>query len=112
MLMKLQIMTLVKNIISKSVVDILHKKLGPGDVKVSNDDQSCSLIRHREDHVWIWNAKGIKKTLSVRHVNSCFPTRPELRLKQNCLRSQIIAFSMRSNVRFVMPSLFSRSQLS
>ena len=59
--MKLQIMTLVKNIISKSVVDILHKKLGPGDVKVSNDDQSCSLIRHREDHVWIWNAKGIKK---------------------------------------------------
>ena len=51
-------MTFVKTLISRSVLDIVHKKLGPGDVVVTKDDQSCSLIRHREDHVWIWNAKG------------------------------------------------------
>jgi len=56
--MKLQKMTIVKTLISRPVLDIVHKKLGPGDVIVTKDDQSCSLIRHREDHVWIWNAKG------------------------------------------------------
>ena len=49
----------VDTILSSSVLTKIHKELGEGGLRLApGDEETRSLVQHREDHVWIWNTKG------------------------------------------------------
>ena len=50
----------IETLLSSDALDSLHKKLGGGGGRLTSDDQQTkSLIQHREDHVWIWSTQGL-----------------------------------------------------